>query len=211
MPASRHVPFARRSLLTATAFVAVASFGLAQVSHAASLPPHFQANAKADIGPTLRCVVGNATDADGLNARAWVSIEDTKAHKVRWATPVPLDKNWYQNQATHCLGDGNRVQAVIQSDTASETSLSQTFVDVATFDVATGRLQSVDPVKAPGAHGATSTFVDEGDANFQLVDGKPVVTGQYFQISNRDDVKPFTASPSPSPGTKANGASTEGK
>jgi hypothetical protein len=172
-------PFAHRSLLAVTAFLA-ATAGYVQTSRAASLPPHFQANAKADVGASLRCVVGNGTDADGLNARAWVTVEDTNTHKIRWATPVPLDKRWYQNQATHCLGDGNRVLAVIQSDTASETLLSQTFIEVATLDADSGHLESLDPVKIPDVHGAASAFVDEGEANFRLVDGKPVVSGEYF-------------------------------
>jgi hypothetical protein len=209
MSISRRFTFVCHPLLIATAFVAVTSFGCAPVSQAASLPPHFQSNAKADVGPGLRCVVGNATDADGLNARAYVAVEDTKTHKVRWATAVPLDKNWYQNQATHCLGDGNRVLAVVQSDTTSEASLSQTFVDVVTLDAGTGRLESVDPVKVPNVHGATSTFVDAGESNFRLIDGKPVVTGQYFQVSNRDDIKPFIASPEHIAATSGSG--TEGK
>jgi hypothetical protein len=158
MSTSRRFPFAHHPLLTATAFVAMTSLGCAQVSQAASLPPHFQSNAKADVGPGLRCVVGNAT---------------------------------------------------VQSDTTSEASLSQTFVDVVTFDAGTGRLESVDPVKVPNVHGATSNFVDEGDSNFRLVDGKPVVTGQYFQVSNRDDIKPFIASPEHTAATSGSG--TEGK
>jgi len=208
MPTPPRSSSAHRSLLAATAFLAVTA-GTVQTSRAASLPQHFDINAKADVGPGLRCVVGNATDADGMNARAWVTIEDAKTHKLRWATPVPLDKDWYQSQATHCLGDGNRVLAVIQSDTMPEAATSQTFVEVATLDVATGHLESLDPVKIPGFHGAASMRVDNGDENFRMVDGKPVVKGQYFVLNNRDDIKPFSASPSPA--VKTSGTNTGGK
>jgi len=208
MPTSHRSSFNPRNLLVAAALLA-ASAGAVQTSRAANLPPHFDANAKASIGHGLQCVVGNATDADGMNARAWVTVEDAKSHRVRWATAVPLDKNWYQNQATHCLSDGNRVLAVVQSDTMSEAATAQTFVEVATLDVATGHLESLDPVKIPGFHGAASMRVDNGEENFRLIDGKPVVKGQYFVLSNRDDIKPFSASPSPA--VKENKPSTEGK
>jgi hypothetical protein len=208
MPTSPRIFFTRRCLLAVSALLA-ASAGAVQTSQAASLPPHFEANAKVDVGSGLRCVVGNATDADGMNSRAWVTVEDMKTHKVRWATPVPLDKNWYQNQATHCLSDGKRVLAVIQSDTMSEAATAQTFVEVATLDVGSGHLESLDPVKIPGFHGAASMRVDDGEDNFRLIDGKPVVKGQYFVLSNRDDIKPFSASPSPA--VKTTGTTTEGK
>jgi|GEM_PF-6135934 len=200
---------ARRGLLTATALVVMTSLGCAVASEAANLPLHFDTNATASMGKDLRCIVGNATDGDGMNARAWVTVEDAKNHNLRWATPIPLEKNWYQNQATHCLSDGNRVLAVIQSDTMSEAATSQTFVEVATLNAATGRIESLDPVKIPGFHGAASMRVDEGVENFQLVGGKPVVKGQYFALSNRDDVKPFSASPTPA--VKVDGGGTKGK
>jgi hypothetical protein len=72
---------------------------------------------------------------------------------------------------------------------------AMTFVEVATFDVATGHLEALDPVKIPDFHGAASMRVDNGEANFRLIDGKPVIKGQYFIVSNRDDIKPFSASP----------------
>lgn len=196
MPTSLRPSFTRRSVLAAIALLA-ASAGTVQTSRAASLPPHFEANAKVDAGPGLRCVVGNATDADGMNAKAWVAVEDAKTHKIRWATNVPLEKGWYQNQATHCLANGKQVQALIQSDTASEASTAQTFVDVASFDAATGKLLSVEPVTAPGVHGRVSLTVDKGESNFRLNDGHPVVRGTWSMLPDRAEETPFTASPLP--------------
>lgn len=196
MPTSPRPSITRRSLLVATALLA-ASGGAVQTSRAATLPPHFEPNAKVDVGSGLRCVVGNATDADGMNARAWVVVEDIKTHKVRWATNVPLEKGWYQNQATHCLENGKKVQALIQSDTASEAATAQTFVDVASFDGTTGKLLSVEPVTAPGVHGKVSLTVDKAASNFQLKNGHAVVTGTWSMLPDRAEDTPFTASPSP--------------
>lgn len=103
-------PFRRASscsLLAIVVLIALAG-GPVQARSAASRPAHFDSNAAVDLGDGLTCVVGNATDADGMNARAWVTVEDKATHKVRWATPVPLAKGWYQNQATHCLKTASR-------------------------------------------------------------------------------------------------------
>ncbi|URX62050.1 hypothetical protein KR767_18695 [Luteibacter anthropi] len=190
-------PYPMPHLRAWLAFSAVVSLGCASASQAASRPAHFDANASVDLGDGFTCVVGNVTDADGMNARAWVSIEDKVTHKVRWATPVPLAKGWYQNQATHCLKNGKQVEALIQSDTASEASSAQTFVDVASFDETTGRLSSVAPVTAPGVHGRVSLSVDKDGSNFRLKDGQPVVTGTWSMLPDRATDTPFTASPSP--------------
>ena len=187
-----------RSLLSIAAVLALAGAHV-ETSNAASRPAHFDANAAVDLGDGLACVVGNATDADGMNARAWVTVEDKATHKVRWATPVALAKGWYQNQATHCLKNGKQVQALIQSDTASEASTAQTFVDVASFDEATGRLLTVAPVTAPGVHGKVSLSVGKDTSNFRLKDGQPVVHGTWSMLPDRATDTPFTASPSASP------------
>lgn len=187
-----------RFLVAVAAVLALAGSHV-ETSHAASRPAHFDANASFDLGGGFSCFVGNATDADGMNARAWVTVEDAKTHKVRWATPVPLAKGWYQNQATHCLKNGRQVQALIQSDTASEASTAQTFVDVASFDEATGRLLTVAPVTAPGVHGRVSLSVGKDTSNFRLKDGQPVVTGTWSMLPDRVTDTPFTASPSPAP------------
>src|SRR3982751_5537261 len=84
MPTSPRSSFTRHNLLVAAALLA-ASAGAVQTSQAANLPPHFDANANASIGQGFQCVAGNATDADGMNARAWVTVEDANTHKVRWA------------------------------------------------------------------------------------------------------------------------------
>ncbi|SFW31956.1 hypothetical protein [Luteibacter sp. UNCMF366Tsu5.1] len=196
MPTSHRISFIHRRRPFATAILAL-TFGYAHTSLAANLPPHFDVNAKADVASGLQCVVGNATDADGMNARAWVAVEDAKTQKVRWATPVPLAKGWYQNQATHCLVNGKQVQALIQSDTASDASSAQTFVDVASFDMTTGRLLSVAPVVAPGVHGRVSLSVDKDASHFELKNGQPVVTGTWTMLPDRAEETPFTASPSP--------------
>lgn len=185
-----------RSLVAAAAALALAGTHV-ETCHATSRPAHFDANASVDLGGGLSCVVGNATDADGMNARAWVMVEDKAIHKVRWATPVPLAKGWYQNQATHCLKNGKQVQALIQSDTSSEAATAQTFVDVASFDEATGRLLSVAPVTAPGVHGKVSLSVEKDSSNFRLKDGQPIVTGTWSMLPDRATDTPFTASPSP--------------
>lgn len=162
---------------------------------AAGLPKHFHKNASRDIGSGLQCVAGTATDDDGMNGRAHVYVEDTRTHAIQWAASIPLRKGWYQNQATHCLGDGQKVYALVQSETTSQASLSQTFISVVTMNRMDGHIDSVSPVRVPGVHGAVSAWVGEEPEHFAKVDGKIVVTGEYLLMNNRDDIKPFIAHP----------------
>lgn len=184
---------------------AVFMFGISGSLLAANLPKHFHKNASKDLGSGLQCVVGTATDEDGMNGRAYVYIEDTRTHTIRWTVPIPLRKDWYQNQATHCLGEDQKVYALVQSDTMSQASLSQTFISVVTLNRTSGHIDSVSPVKVPNVHGAISAWVDQDSGHFEQVDGKIVVSGEYLLTNNRDDIRPFTASPQEPSG---NGAST---
>lgn len=163
---------------------------------AASVPAHFKSYSMTDIGGGLRCIAGDTTN-EGSDGRAYVYLVDLTSHKMRWITKIPLPPNRFQNRATHCLADGNKVYAVVQSDTSPSQALSQTFVDVATLDKSTGKLVSTAKVIAPEAGRAPSTWVDDGANNFRMENGKIVVTGQFFNLDNPDVRKPFTASPTP--------------
>lgn len=190
---ARHL---RRHVVVSTLLLA-SLCGPALAGSSATVPAGFKAYATTDIGGHRQCVVGSATDDDGMNARAFVYVEDTATHKPQWVTPLPLgNPDWYQNRATHCLGDAGKVYALVQDDTQSQASLSQTFVTVATLDAASGKVQATQRVKVPEVKGGVSAWVNEGSDHFRLEGGKVVVTGEYFQTSDRDVHKPFTASPS---------------
>jgi formylmethanofuran dehydrogenase subunit D len=169
------------------------------VSWAAKIPDHFRTTATADIEGGLRCVVGRVTK-DGFNQRAYVYLEEAATHTLRWATPIALLPNFYENRASHCLAEGNKVYALIQSDSDSVPVVSQTFVSVVALDQATGHIDSNELVKLPVVKGAVTVFVYDSPENFRSEGDKIVVKGEYgFKGDAEDTRTPFTASVSMQP------------
>lgn len=189
----RHVRHTRWSLLAVVLLV-----GMPLVCQAAKIPAGFDLYAKTDAGEGLQCVVGDVTDEDAMNGRAYIYLEDTRSHNVRWVTSVPLRPNRYQNRATHCLSDAGKIYALVQSDTSQAQALSQTFVDLVTLNEATGRIESTEKVIAGEAGRTPSTWVEAGAQNFRRDNGKLIVTGKYFNLQDPDARKTFTASLIPS-------------
>lgn len=167
------------------------------VSSAAKIPAGFESYAKVEAGEGLQCVVGDITDQDAMNGRAYVYLEEKKTHRIQWSVRIPLPPNRYQNRATHCLSDPGKIYVLVQSDTSQAQALSQTFVDVVTMDKTTGRIESTGRVIAAQAGRAPSTWVEAGAGNFRMENGKIVVTGKYFNLQDPDTRKSFTASPTP--------------
>ena len=186
---------ARHKALPLVAFVFL--LGTPLVASAAKIPSGFEQYAKTDAGEGQQCVVGDVTDEDAMNGRAYVYLENMTSHAVHWVTSVPLRPNRYQNRATHCLSDAGKIYALIQSDTSQTQELSQTFVDVVTLDRATGRIESTEKVIAKEAGRTPSTWVEAGPENFRRDNGKIVVTGKFFNLNNPNDRRAFSASPVP--------------
>ena len=165
--------------------------------NAATVPTGFEKYAKTDVGEGLECVVGDVTDEDAMNGRAYIYLEDSQSHSIRWVARVPLRPHRYQNRATHCLSNGREIYALIQSDTSQAQALSQTFVDVVTLDRTNGRIELTEKIIAKEAGRTPSTWIEAGPENFRRESGKIVVKGKYFDLQNPATRKSFTASPTP--------------
>jgi hypothetical protein len=162
---------------------------------AAKIPDSFEAYATTDIGGGLSCVVGaTSSGGEASNERAYVYLEESASHEVRWITPIPLDHGWYQNRASHCLAAGASIYALVQSDTNAVPVLSQTFVSVATLKLASGHIDANDMVKTSGKKGAHTIFVYEGAENFRFENGSIVVTGEWATKGDAAGTRtPFTS------------------
>jgi len=163
------------------------------VSKAAQVPANFKPYATTDIGGGLSCVVGATTKhGEGLDERAYVYLEESASHQIRWITPIPLRPGWYQNRAAHCAAAGDSIYALVQSDTNAVPVLSQTLISVATLNAANGHLGTNDIVRVSDMKGAHTVFVYEGAENFRLEDGKIVVTGEWATKGDAADTRtPF--------------------
>lgn len=171
-----------------------ALLGTPLVGKAAKVPEHFRMSAATNVEGGLRCVVGRTTK-DGFNQRAYVYLEETATHKLLWVTPIPLLANFYENRASHCLAEGSKVYALIQSDSDSVPVVSQTLVSVARIDQATGHIDANELIKLPNVKGPITVFVYDGPESFRSERGAIVVKGEYgFKGDAADTRTPFTAS-----------------
>jgi hypothetical protein len=190
-PIPRHTRYSSGPLL-----VLVLLLASPLVSKAANVPAHFEKYAMTDLGSGLSCVVGAATKkGESSDGRAYVYLEESASHNIRWITPIPLRPGWYQNRASHCVAAGDSVYALVQSDTNAVPVLSQTLISIATLNQASGHLEANDIVKVPDLKGAHTVFVYDGAENFRFADGKIVVTGEWATKGDAVDTRtPFKAS-----------------
>ncbi|MGO4701102.1 hypothetical protein [Dyella sp. 2RAB6] len=159
----------------------------------ASVPQGFSSYAAEPAGDNKQCVVGAVADADGMNQKPFVYVEDTDANRVLWTRPLELPAHTYQGRATHCLHKGGTVYVLLQADTQAAQSLAQTSLRVIELDVATGSVTGNREVPMPGAADATSAWVDKGEDAFRLA-GKNglAISGEYFRLADPDKHLTFT-------------------
>lgn len=190
-------PSPRRKRYLGAALLVLALFLAAPlVSKAAKVPANFEQYATTDIGSGLSCVVGAAVNkGESSDERAYVYLEESASHKIRWITPIPVRPGWYQNRASHCVAAGDSIYALVQSDTNAVPVLSQTLISIATLNQASGHMQTNDIVKVSDLKGAHTVFVYDGAENFLFQDGKIVVTGEWATKGDAADTRtPFKTS-----------------
>ncbi|WP_153242505.1 hypothetical protein [Frateuria defendens] len=166
------------------------------VSKAAKVPANFEKYATTDVGSGLSCVVGATTSkGESSDERAYVYLEESASHKIRWITSIPVRPGWYQNRASHCVAAGDSIYALVQSDTNAVPVLSQTLISIATLNQASGHMEANDIVKVPDLKGAHTVFVYDGAENFRFEDGKIVVAGEWATKGDAADTRtPFKTS-----------------
>jgi hypothetical protein len=167
-----------------------------QVSAAASantaslkLPNHFTAYASESIGNNKFCVVGSNTNEDGMNQKPVAYEADAASKQVFWLAHLDPPADMYQSRATHCTRNGDVLFVLVQSDTQSEQTLSQTLLRVVKLNAASGAVQLQQDVDVPTAY---SAWVDEGSSHFQWINDRLVVTGNQRLDSDHDRQTTFT-------------------
>jgi len=156
----------------------------------AEIPAGFSSYASESIGGNRQCVVGAATDEDGMNHKPVVYLAETSGRPV-WVRSLDLPADAHQGRATHCLGEGGALYLLLQSDTQSQQSLSQTLLHAVKLDAGSGATVARAELRVPGASGAMSAWVGEDPAGFAWRDGGLEVNGQYARSGERDRAQPF--------------------
>jgi len=160
------------------------------------IPQGFSSYASESIGDNKQCVVGAATDEDGMNQRPVAYLAQASGKPI-WVRALDLPSDTYQSRATHCLRQGDALYVLLQSDTQPEQSLSQTLLRMVKLGIADGAVQAGGDVAVPGAKGAYSAWVEEGAGHLRWDNGGVVVAGQYVALDAPEQRNAFTAALKP--------------
>ena len=88
------------------------------------LPDHFMPYASESIGDGKLCIVGAATDEDGMDQKPVAYMAGSQIKQAIWIAPLDLPPNTFQSRATHCNRHGEALFVLLQSDTQPERALS---------------------------------------------------------------------------------------
>lgn len=121
------------------------------------------------------CVVGAATDDDGMNERPVAYVTHASSKQPLWVDELSLPSHTFQSRATHCVSSSLALFVLLQSDTQPEQSLSQTLLRVLKVDPATGKVQAQRDIQITGAY---STWIAAGPSRLQWKDDRLIVSGQ---------------------------------
>ncbi len=176
-------------LATVLALLAAAMPGRAAASAAAASarpPANVDVYARADIGGGQQCLAGAAADRDGMHERPVVYLAEAGGGFL-WHAQLPIPHDYYQGRATHCAVRGSAVYVLVQMDTESQQSTSQTLLRVVDLDRKCGTILASRDLAVPGVSSAYSAWVDEGGGHFGFASGKLVISGAYELMSERDN------------------------
>lgn len=135
------------------------------------------------VGDAQTCVVGAATDADGMHERPVAYL--FAGRRVAWHRRLAIPADDYQGRATHCTASLATVYVLVQVDTDAAQSTSQTLLRVVAIDRRSGAVRIVRSAEVPGVAAAYTAWVNERAGNFRLGQGGLVITGQYDLMSDR--------------------------
>jgi hypothetical protein len=168
-----------KAFRNAFALAALGTTALTGTAHAVStLPAHHRDYATAPIDGGHQCKVGITTDADGMHAKGLVYVTDGKA--IAWSTILKLPEFTEQARATYCVQSGKSLYVLVQGDTNTAPSLSQTLMNVAQLDAATGKVQAMEYVDLADVKGAFSASVETDASHFRVTTPETIeVTGKY--------------------------------
>lgn len=153
-------------------------------------PKEFSPYASVTIGDNLRCIAGVLTDKDGMNQRPYVYVASISRDDVVWGKVLDVPEGFYESRATHCIDKGSAIYVLLQSDTQSQQTLSQTVLQVVKINASNGTFEGSKDVVIPNVTGTYSAWVSKGEKNFRQANDELLITGQY-RLVDTDEPFPF--------------------
>ncbi|KAF1716642.1 hypothetical protein [Pseudoxanthomonas wuyuanensis] len=139
------------------------------------------------------CSTGILIDEDGMQQRPAVEMLDRNG-AVLWRNAIALPMDFYQARATHCVASGPDLFVLVQADTQSVQSLSQTMLEVVRLKSASGKVVSSQSVAVSDVHAAYSAWVEKEVSNFILIaNGSLQVSGHYKLMAAPEQIFSFVA------------------
>ncbi len=157
------------------------------------VPAGFSSYASQALAGNRRCVAGAVTDEDGMNQRPVVYVEHSSGKPI-WVRTLALPEGMHAGRITHCLARGDAVYALMQYDTQAAQSLSQTLLRVVRLASADGAVRGAADVQVPGATGAYSVLLGEGERAVRWDGDALSLSGQYFTLDAPDQRRDFQLS-----------------
>lgn len=154
-----------------------------------TIPDTFSSYGNHSLSDGAVCAAGAVVDEDGMNQQPIVYLKGRDG-QVRWVNQLALPANAYQARATGCLQQGDHLYVLVQGDTQSEQSLSQTLLSVVEIGANDGSARTVHAVAVPDVSGAYSAWV-ESESGFAIRDGDLVINGLYFRLDDRENQQSF--------------------
>jgi len=149
----------------------------------------FRPYASVSLGGGATCVVGATSDDDGMNQRPRVSVSDGAVEL--WAKDIGISPEYDGGRATHCLRRGSSLYVLLQVDTQSQQSLSQTQLEMVRLNYLNGGREGGKEVRVAEASGAYTAWVAKGTENFYSTSHAMVISGKYRPL-DAEEVHTFS-------------------
>jgi len=120
-----------------------------------------------------------------MNQRPRVSVSDGAIEL--WVKDIVISSEYYGGRATHCLRRGSSLYVLVQVDTQSQQSLSQTLLEVVRLNYLSGANEGSNEVRVTEASGAYTAWVAKGMDHFYSTGDAIVISGKYRPLDAEEE------------------------
>lgn len=170
---------------------ATIAWGSASPGAALQVPDALDVYASTQVAPGMYCIVG-ALSEDGTDQQPYVALStvDQGRGPVPGSLQPPLGE-YAKARATRCLARDGVLYLLLEFDTDSSPQVSQTMFEVWKLDGVSLSVLHKQPVRLPEQTVAYSLWMPEDDSTFEWKGDALRITGNYFPLSSRDEIKRF--------------------
>lgn len=164
----------RRWMFTASALALTPTSCAAAFPTGHQVPAHFREYEATELTDGMTCIAGASADEDATNQRPTVILRN-KDGKVMWEKQFDIPARFYQGRATRCMGRESELYVLLQDETHSQQTLTQTTLRLIRLDKDGRVMNEVDvPVEGNGSRYTMRLKVVE------VIDDAVVVSGMLM-------------------------------